>query len=290
MTRVPSLVPDREGAGRFMAWVVGVLVLLGALAIAGALSLNGAIQSWNTDLAGSMTIEIPDTGGDIEQQVADVVEVLRTTAGVVAVRAVPREEVVRLLEPWLGRGNVDATLPLPRLVDVRLDTERPADLGYVEQRLSDIAPDILVDNHKLWLSRLAKLARALQAATLGVVGLIVLIVVLVVIFGARTALATHREVIEVLYLIGAQDVYIAGHFQRHALRMTLLGGLLGLALAAAAIVALDRLATGLEGPLMGELALRWWHWLILVLLPLGAAAIAALTARWTVLRGLRHNP
>ena len=291
MVRAAKLVPDREGVGRFMAWVVCVLTLLGAFATAGTLALNGAIQAWNADLAGSMTIEL--TAGDgrnIDKQLVDAIEVLRTTAGVIEVRAVPPTEVAKLLEPWLGRGNVTADLPLPRLIDVRLDPDHPADLGYVEQRLAQIAPDILVDDHKLWLAQLSRLARALQGLALGVVALMALVIVLVVVFGARTALATHREVIEVLYLIGAQDAFIAAHFQRHALRMALTGGLVGLALAVAGMLGLEQLTRELKGPLVGQLSLAWWHWPVLALLPVCAAVMASLTARWTVLRGLRRMP
>lgn len=291
MVRAAKLVPDREGAGRFMAWVVCVLTLLGALAMAGTLALNAAIQAWNADLAGSMTIELPaGDGRNIDKQVVDAIDVLRTTAGVIEVRAIAPAEVVKLLEPWLGRGNVTADLPLPRLIDVRLDPDHPADLGYVEQRLAQIAPDILVDDHKLWLSQLSRLARALQALALGVVGLMALVIVLVVVFGARTTLATHRDVIEVLYLIGAQDAFIAAHFQRHALRMALTGGLAGLALAVAGMFGLEQLTRELKGPLVGQLALVWWHWPVLALVPISAAVMAALTARWTVLRSLRRMP
>ena len=46
-------------------------------------------------------------------------------------------------------------------------------------------------------------------------------------FATRAAMATNRAVIEVLHFVGAEDSFIAGHFQRHFLQLGLKAGLIG---------------------------------------------------------------
>ena len=57
--------------------------------------------------------------------------------------------------------------------------------------------------------------------------LVLVATMLSVTFATRAAMATNRPVIEVLHFIGAKDSFIAGHFQRHFLRLGLKGGAIG---------------------------------------------------------------
>lgn len=49
-------------------------------------------------------------------------------------------------------------------------------------------------------------------------------IVLTIALATQAALEIHREVIEILHIIGARDTYIATQFQLQALRMGLQGG------------------------------------------------------------------
>jgi cell division transport system permease protein len=51
--------------------------------------------------------------------------------------------------------------------------------------------------------------------------------VLSVTFATRAAMATNRQVIEVLHFIGARNNFIAGRFQKHFLLLGLKGGAIG---------------------------------------------------------------
>jgi cell division transport system permease protein len=51
--------------------------------------------------------------------------------------------------------------------------------------------------------------------------------VLSVTFATRGAMATNRPIVEVLHFIGARDGFIASEFQRHFLRLGLVGGAIG---------------------------------------------------------------
>ena len=64
-------------------------------------------------------------------------------------------------------------------------------------------------------------------AGVGVLALVLIATMLSVTFATNAAMAANRPVIEVLHLIGAKDAFIAGHFQRHFLKLGLKGGAIG---------------------------------------------------------------
>jgi cell division transport system permease protein len=65
------------------------------------------------------------------------------------------------------------------------------------------------------------------AGGLGILLLVFTATVLSVTFATRGAMASNRPIIEVLHFVGAQDRFIARHFQHHFLVLGLKGGLIG---------------------------------------------------------------
>ena len=291
----PDLIPDSEGAGRFLPWVVAVMVFFAALAGAAGLALHQATGAWRNDLTNTITVEIPTLrGGKAARgslaRVTAVTEALRATAGIADARPLAAAEIAKLLQPWLGGGGLIEELPLPHLIDVRLSGSPPADLSLLAKRLAKIGPDIRIDDHQLWLGKLIRLSQSLQWMMLACLAMICFATCAVVIFGTRAAFAAHLEVVSLLHVMGAQDGYIARLFLWRAMAMGLKGGLIGLAVTAAALFALSRLAADLEGPLLGNLALSPLALASLTVLPFLAAMLTAVTARRTVLRELSRMP
>ena len=290
-TSYPTLPLKGDPASRFLPWIVALKVYLAALALAGALALNGAVAEWQGARAGTITVQVPPPGADDDTDHVDAaVAVLRATPGVAQADALARAEIVALLEPWLGAGNVDVELPLPWLIDVTLDGETPLDTAALDARLKAAAPGAEIDDHGEWLARVASAARAVQFAALAVVLAIVAATVGTVVFTTRTSLALHHDTVEVLHLIGAQDGFIARSFGRLALRLGLKGGLIGLVLAALTLAAVGTFSSGLEAPLLPRLSLTPAAYLALALLPVASALVAMVTARVTVLRALAAMP
>ena len=285
---------DRDGSGRFLPWLIALMVYLAALAASGALALDRALASWDRGLAGSLTIELPPAndagGGDLDGALA----ALRTTPGVLSARALSRDDVANLLEPWLG-GALPRELSLPRLIDVRIDRDRAPDPAALAALIATAAPGAQIDDHQLWLGRLAALVRSTEATAIAIVLLIAAAAVLTVVFTTRTGLSVHRDVIELLHLMGARDGYIAAQFDRQALRLGLAGGALGIALALATLLLLGQ--AGDAASVLGEgtaalprLGLASWDYAALAVLPVAAALLAMATARLTVLRALARMP
>jgi cell division transport system permease protein len=107
-------------------------------------------------------------------------------------------------------------------------------------------------------------------------------------FATRSGVAIHREVIEVLHLIGATDDHIAQEFKRQARRQALIGSAPGLILALITMAIVGHLAGRIDSLLLPPVNFHWWHWVAVFAMPVFATVIAAVTARLTVHRALRR--
>lgn len=286
----------RDQASRFLPWLIALMVYLAALAVAVAVILGAAAQAWRNDLAGNMTVEIPpalhapDAAKVTEERVTRSVEILLGLPGVRSAVAIAPEEGLRLLEPWLGAGDIAVDLPLPRLIDLQLDPGAENDAEAIRAALEGVAPGVRVDDHGRWIGRLLGLVRSIEAVALSVVALIAAAGILTVVFVTRTGLAVHHDVIEVLHLVGARDRYIAGQFQRHALNQAARGTLAGTLLTLVTLLGLSQAGVGAELPFLPTMRLGFGGWAALAAVPVAAIAIAALTARLTVMRALERMP
>jgi cell division transport system permease protein len=198
------LVPVDSTASRALASVVAILTFIAALC-AGAVELVAASSAdWRVSIAREATIQVrPNPPGDIEAIVAQATEVARDTAGIAAVRVLSKVEAERLLEPWLGAGLSLADLPVPRLIVLTLDKGARPDFAALRARLAERAPNATLDDHAVWLSRLSTVADVIVAVGLGLVGLVLVATALAVAFATRGAMASNREVVEVLHFVGA---------------------------------------------------------------------------------------
>ena len=199
-------------------------------------------------------------------------------------------EIAKLLEPWLGTSALDEELPLPALIAVTIDSAAPPDLAALAARLEQAAPGALVDDHQRWLGRLLALARSIQIIAAVIVLLVATSAILAIVFVTRTGLSIHRQVIELLHLIGAHDAYIARQFQRHALKLGLRGGTIGVALALVTVLPVVGLLARADSALLPEVSLSPVEWAILLFMPVATALVAMVTARLTVLGTLSRMP
>lgn len=285
----------RDASGRFLPWLIGVMVYLAALALVGGLAMNKIAERWDAGLSNNLTVQVPAPApgaplDSTEQATERLLALLRETPGIASADALGSDEIATLLEPWLGPPSAYRDLPMPGLIAVVLEPDARPDLRALDKAIGETVPGASLDDHRSWLAELLDLAHTIQLIALLVVGLVGAAAVSMVVFTTRMGLSIHAPVIELLHLIGAQDRYIAREFQGHALLLALRGGLVGLALAVATALLLDQVMARGDIALLPGLSLGPLDWSLLALLPFLVAGIALVTARLTVLRTLGRLP
>lgn len=284
-----SVMPAAGATGLSLVLVIAAMCFLASLALGAALSVERVASDWTSDLAGALTVQIkpsPDTPP--EEQIDAVMEVLDGTPGVLSATVLSRADTEALLEPWLGVGNVTGDLPLPRLVDIRIDAAAPPDLSALAGAIAAAAPGAALDTHRQWRTELRRAARAAIFLAYGILAAVAATTIAIVTFATRAGLSANREVVEVLHLIGARDRFIAAEVQRHFLHLGFRGGLIGLGLSVVTFLALN-LTGGGDGLFMVPISgLQPEHYPVLAAVPFAAAAVAVATARITVMRSLER--
>ncbi len=283
-----KLIPEGRVSGP-MPWVIAIMLFLTLLVAAAGLTLADAARQGGDDLAQQVTVQIieADPATRAGQRVA-AAKTLRLVPGVLDVKPVPDAEVRNLLEPWLGSGIIDADIPVPALVDVRLDSAPDAErLETLRKVLRPVAPVTRIDSHSSWMAPFFDLMSALVWLAVAVLFLLLLATSAVVILAVRSALNTHRETIQIMHMMGGTDVQAARLFQRRVALDALLGGIVGFVAATAVIVVLGGRLAAVEPGLLAGAAFPWYGWIVLALIPLAVTGLAMLMARWTVISALK---
>lgn len=253
ISRDQALVPASSIAGRALVTVVAIMTFLASLAAGAAILIGDASSAWQDQVAREMTIQIrPSAGRDIEADAAKAAQLAAKTPGVAAARAYTKDQSEALLQPWLGAGLDLSELPVPRLITVSLSPKTRLDAGALRRTLAAAIPGASLDDHRLWLQRLAVMARTVVAGAAVIFALVLVAMVLAIAFATRGAMAGNREIIEILHYVGAADTYISRQFQRRFFRLGLRGGAIGAGAAMVSFLALSTVSSWWRATPSGE--------------------------------------
>ncbi len=290
-----ALVPKASIAGRALVTVVAIMTFLASLSAGAAILISDTSRGWQDAVAREMTIQIrPAPGRDLDADTEKAAELARGMAGISSVRAYSKAQAEELLQPWLGSGLDLTELPVPSLIVVVLDQEQKLDINYLRKRLAETVPGSSVDDHRLWLERLAIMAKTVVFAASAIFVLVLAAMVLAVAFATEGAMAGNREIIEVLHFVGAADSFISVQFQRHFFQLGLKGGAIGGALAILAFYASETAASWLRATpggdqmeaMFGDFSLGWNIYAAIALIAAGIAIVTGLVSRVIVMRHL----
>lgn len=284
--------------GRFMPWIVALMVFLACLALGTAVVLSDLARRLDMELSGMVTVQVGvlGEGGSLlapdalEQRMAAVEQLLRQDGTVTDLRRLSDTEAQALMDPWLGPLASSGDLPLPRLIEGSSSSRDAEVLEALGAELNKVAPGSQIDDHAAWLSDLIGLADALKLVALAVVMLIGAAMTVAVVFSSRAGLAIHAHVVELLHIMGAPDDYIARQFQNHVVALAVKGSLIGLAAGVATLLIIDRAGAGIESAILPDMSLGLTGWLSVALVPIAAALLGGVTARLTVSRALSQMP
>jgi len=295
---VPTpIVPQGQTRTAALGLVIAIMSFLASLALGGVGLIAEAAQDWRGQIAREATIQIsPVAGGDIEQTLVKARDLVASFDGIADAYILDIDATQELLEPWLGSAFTLEDMTLPRLIIVRFSDEVMPDLDLIRTKIEQDIEGASLDDHHLWLGRLASMAQTLVIASLGIFILVLASMVLSVVFATRATLMTHANIIEVLHFIGADARFVARQFDGHFLKIGLKGALVGVALAIGLFWLMQMnvasmLATA-EGHqfalLFGAFSLKIGIMGALAGLVVFIALLAMLTSRRTVIRQLHE--
>lgn len=287
--RIKGLLPG-FGVSSMLVMLIAIMVFLTALALAGAVSLSLGAQNMQRQLSRGLTVQIIHGAPQVKAvETAAAAKALRALKGVESVEVLGRETIAHVLEPWLGAMAHDADLPVPAIIEVQVADEALGQVASIKAALAKIAPHARVESQAQWLKPLTGLFQTILSLAIFIVFLTALALIGTVIMATRAALNTHRETIEVMHLMGAEDGQISRMFEWRVALDAVLGGVIAIVVAAGVLMFVVRGATALDSAVFNAGDMSGPIGLVFIILPLLAAVIAALTARIAVFRSLRET-
>ena len=276
-----TILPPENLAGPALSAVTMVMTFLACLALGCSLLADRAADRWLQRATSALSVQIVETGTlTAEEQLPNVLRELEAAPGIDAIRMLTRDDLVALLEPWLGTGNIGEDMPLPLLIEVTPNGDNPPATNALAAQIRAVAPGARLDTHGRWRETLESTANALQLFAALVLTMVTLATAMVILFATRAGLLANEEIIHVLHQIGAQDGYISRRFEAHFIRRTALAATAGLA---AAFIFFYTL-----GGLVAEA--RSADFLVLLLpMPIAAIVLSWQVTRRYVLRRLKQE-
>ncbi|MCX7567247.1 cell division protein FtsX [Sulfitobacter sp. F26169L] len=278
------VVPPSGFTAQLTLFAAGAMAFLAVFSLALSLAAGRLAERWGDELARSATIRIAAPADQQQAQTEAALRILETTRGVAQSRALTDEEQSALLAPWFGSGLALDALPVPRLIEV-IETSERMDAAGLRLRLAAEVPGAVLDDHSRWRAPLVKAASRLRMLGWASIILIGAVTAAMVTLAANAALAANAQLIAVLRLVGATDDYIAHAFIRRFTLRALIGAAVGMVVGMVAVLVMPRGGDETASFLTG-LGFQGSHWLLPLLIPPLAAAVAFVATRVAARRTL----
>ena len=284
-----------ENTTLFLQIIISIAIFIFAITLSGVLSINSMVNNWNKSILGSITVQIiPTNNTNKEKAKAELmaheekaVDFLKSVNGILKVTPLSNDQLNDLLRPWLGDDITISDLPAPRIIDVKIAKNANIDFNQLAQDLSIASPQASLDNHKIWLNKLIALADGLKLIATTILALVVAITSGAIFYTTQMSMGLHKNIIEILHIIGAKDTYIAQQYAKRMGILGLVGGLFGLFFAIPAIFFIGNLANSIKGGIISEATLGVDAWLSILILPIFSMSISMATAYYTVKNTLK---
>lgn len=295
--RKPSDIPFAQDSSRFfVGWISMLMVFIATLICAFALITYSSVQAWYDNISGSLTVQIPsyDKEGKsrkdvLQNDIETALTILRSTDGITGANVLDDSQMDLLMAPWMGDQVATSELPLPKIIDVSVDTHHLPDLAQIKADLAEQVPLAVLDSHRVALADLVDLAYNVIKLVGGVLLLLLVSMAFSIMFVTQSGLKVHQQVIALIHLMGAGDFYITRQFANRSFVISLTGSLIGFALALPVMMGFAYCLNNLTGSFILIPALSGMQWGVLMAIPFLAAVLAYLTAFRTVWSALKRS-
>lgn len=280
-----------EGRRGPMPWIIAIILFLTILSAAAALALGHALSQMRGELAGGYTIQLVEAdAAKRDAQVEALKALLAKDAHVDHFSIVPRAQLRKQLEPWIGGALAQDELPIPALIDVTVKQgTAQQQIATMTTAIRQVAPSARVDAHQSYLAPVEETMRVMMWLAVALVVLMMFVTGAVVTLAMRSAHETHRPTIDIMHLLGATDIQVARLFQRRMAFDALFGGAVALIAALPLLWLLGNRISAAQSELLGMMTVPVFYWGIIVMIPLAGVLYAVLVARITVQRTLERS-
>ena len=280
-----------EGRRGPMPWIIAIILFLTILSAAAALALGHALSQMRGELAGGYTIQLVEAdAAKRDAQVEALKALLAKDAHVDHFNIVPRAQLRKQLEPWIGGALAQDELPIPALIDVTVKQgTAQQQIATMTTAIRQVAPSARVDAHQSYLAPVEETMRVMMWLAVALVVLMMFVTGAVVTLAMRSAHETHRPTIDIMHLLGATDIQVARLFQRRMAFDALFGGAVALIAALPLLWLLGNRISAAQSELLGMMTVPVFYWGIIVMIPLAGVLYAVLVARITVQRTLERS-
>jgi cell division transport system permease protein len=265
--------------GRVLPWLAGGLIYAVVVMLAIAIMADRALLAMR-ERAQLVTVSLPLSD---DTDVAAALDVLYRDRSVIGAAPLSDAELRALIAPWLGETRA-GELPLPAMIDVRLDPLTRPDLAALQGALSEVVPGATLASDAAVPDRAEQVAALVRGWSSLL--LVVALPAALLAIGAMTrqSLRLCREAVLLLRCMGASPSYQAAQFERHALTSGLCGGAGGFGLALLTVAGLLYSSRHIAIADAIVLGLRPLDWALLAGMAasslLLAVAVVRATAHW----------
>jgi cell division transport system permease protein len=288
------IVPAGSVTGRSLTLVISIMCFLACLTSGAVYMMNQSASAWLKDIASEVTVQVEGRDkADSEKVLNEVASFLNQQPGIVKARVLSLTESGGLLEPWIGNAEALKTLAVPRLIALELDRRTPPDFEPLRAKLASTFKGVFLDDHRQWQTQIRTVTRSFALGGLAILLLVAAATTAIIISATRAAMASNREIVEVLHFVGATDRFIAREFERNFLRLGVRAGLVGAVSAMIVFALMPTLMELLGGGTMslaemrrmvGSGTLDLVGYGVLAALVVVVAALCMLTSRFSVYR------
>ena len=264
-------IPTQEdNTSTFVSVLTAIYMYLFVIMLAIFMAINAMANNWEKDIAGSIK----------------VLQFMERISGVESVQVLDDQVVEKLMSPWIGNKVDLSTLPIPRLLDVKLKPNAELNYDEITRGLRLLTANASIDNHRLWLNRLIKFATSLKTVALAILLMVVAICAFSVYYSARTSLNINMNSIEILHIIGAKDDYIAKLYAKNYAKIGFFAGVIGLMAAVPCIILVGKYGISTGSGLLNGAGLSTTAWGLIMLTPLFSLLYSMVTSYFAVLKSL----
>ena len=293
MAKTSEFLFSKSSTRFFLPWMCALMVFIATLISAGGLVIHNSLADWQRGVSASLTVQIPTydqqglpRGDAVSQDLEQALTLLRTTPGVVGATILNDAEMAELMSPWLGTDAAISELPLPKLIDVSIDTSHKPELEKLKADLDAVAPEAILDSHRIWLDDLITLSSGILDLIVFVLLMLLATVAITVIYTTKSSLSIQKSIISLVHMMGAKDLYITIRYALHSFKYAFWGSAIGFALAVPIMLGLVVFLKSVS-TFMLQASLTHTEWLALLSIPVGMATLAFCTTFYTVQRYLK---